>query len=100
MGGYLFLHANVQLEPVFDQVSPIHNSSDTVLLLVLGSKMQPHFSSCGQVLGGGSGAGNSGGDAVFVNVELEFLSAGGSHQPQGFRVGLLPGLWSWPSSRP
>ena len=39
MGGYLFLHANVQLEPVFNQVSPIHSGSDTVLLLVLGSKM-------------------------------------------------------------
>ena len=39
MGGYLFLHANVQLEPVLDQVVPIHSGSHTVLLLVLGSKM-------------------------------------------------------------
>ena len=90
MGGYLFLHANVRLEPVFDQVSPIHGGGDTILLLVLGSKMQPHLSGYRWVGGDSGGASGGGGDAVFVNVELKLLGAGGSHQTQGFGVSLLP----------
>ena len=58
---------------------------------------------CGRwVLGGG-------GDVVFVDMDLELLSAGGSHQTQSFGVGLFPDLdgggfvsggrldvdWSW-----
>ena len=33
---------------------------------------------------------DSGGDAVFVDVELELLGAGGSHQTQSLGVGFLP----------
>ena len=86
MGGDLLLHLDIRLEPLFDQVAPIHGSGNTVLLLILGSKMFPHLMCSGWVLGGG------GRDAVFVYVELELLSAGGSHQTQGFGVGLFPDL--------
>ena len=92
MGGDLLLHPNVRLEPLFDQVSPIHSGGDTILLLVLGSKMVPHLSGSGWILGGGGDAGGGGGDAIFIYVELELLSAGGSHQTQGFRVCLFPDL--------
>ena len=75
----MFLHANIGLELVFNQVALIHSCGDTVLLLVLGSKMLPHLMGSRWAGGDGGGTGGGGSDAVFVNVELELLGAGGSH---------------------
>ena len=79
MGGDLLLHANVQLEPVFNQVPPIHGGGNAVLLLVLGSKMLPHLMGSRWAGGDGGDTGSGGGDTVFVDMELELLGAGGSH---------------------
>ena len=79
VGGDLFLHANIGLEPVFDQVAPIHSCGDAVLLLVLGSKMLPHLMGSRWAGGDGGGAGGGGSNTVFIDVELELLGAGGSH---------------------
>ena len=54
--------------------------------------MRPNFGSRGWVVGGVNLSEDGGGDAVIVDVELELLGAGGSHQTQSLGVGFLPDL--------